>query len=152
MSREGAAQAVESAFSPLHQTLQLTQATQVHQGPIPHPDILAGYDKIVPGAANRILVLAETEALNRNRREDDALQANIRAQDRQLEIAERQTKSVFKSDLVGQVFGFFVCLGCIGAAVYLGVLGHDWLAGALAAIPTGAIVKAFFAEKPKPAK
>jgi len=152
MPRQGASQAVENAFPPQHQTIQVAQATQVHQGPIPHPDVLAGYDRVIPGAAERILVMAETEALNRNRREDDALKANILAQDLQLKISEQQTKSVFRSDLVGQTFGFIVCLGCICATVYLGLLGHDWLAAALAAIPTGATVKAFFAEKPKPAK
>ncbi|MPQ72156.1 DUF2335 domain-containing protein, partial [Pseudomonas sp. MWU12-2323] len=82
------AQAVGAAFQPQQSIL----AQAVYQGPLPHPDILRGYEGIVPGAAERILVLAETEAANRNRREDEALQANIRAQERQLIIAEQQTK------------------------------------------------------------
>ncbi len=94
--------------------------------------------------------MAETEAANRNRREDEALQANIRAQDRQLAISESQTRLVFRSDLIGQIAGFIVCLCSIAGSVYLGLNGHELLATALAAIPTGAIIKAFFAEKPKP--
>lgn len=31
------------------------------QGPLPPPDILSGYDAIVPGAAERILAMAEKQ-------------------------------------------------------------------------------------------
>lgn len=34
-------------------------------GPIPPPEILSGYDHVVPGLANRIAVLAEGEAEHR---------------------------------------------------------------------------------------
>ena len=34
-------------------------------GPLPHPDILEGYDKIVPGAAERIIDMAENEQKHR---------------------------------------------------------------------------------------
>lgn len=34
-------------------------------GPIPPPDLLAGYEKILPGSAERILKMAENQALHR---------------------------------------------------------------------------------------
>jgi len=54
---------------------------------------------------------------------------------------------VFRSDFIGQIAGFAICLICIGSSTYLGVNGHDWLAGAIAAIPTGALIKAFILNK-----
>lgn len=33
---------------------------QMHSGPIPHPDILRGYDLIVPGAGDRLISMVET--------------------------------------------------------------------------------------------
>jgi len=141
------AKAVGNIFQPQQQAIQVAAAAQVHQGPLPPPEVLAGYNRVVPGAAERILVMAETEAVNRNRREDEALQANIRAQDGQLAIAERQTQSVFWCDLFGQGAGLIVCVLCIAGAVYLGLNGHDWLAAALAGIPTAAVIKAFVIDK-----
>lgn len=32
-----------------------------YQGPLPHPDTLKGFEDIIPGAANRILKMAENE-------------------------------------------------------------------------------------------
>lgn len=139
------AQAVGNIFQqqPSPPNIQFAATAQVTQGPYPPPDVLAGYERVLPGAAERILKLAETEAANRNRREDEALQANIRAQDKQLEIAEMQTKTVARSDLCGQIAGLVVCVLCIAGSVYLGLKGHDWLAAFLAGIPTAAVIKAF---------
>ena len=76
-----------------------------------------------------------------------AIDANIATQKNQLALGEKQQKSVFRSDLMGQVFGLIVCLSSIAAAIYLGINGHDWLAGAIAAIPTAAFIKAFALSK-----
>ena len=40
--------------------------TVVSVGPLPSPDILQGYDHVVPGAAERIVVMAENEAKHRH--------------------------------------------------------------------------------------
>jgi len=50
--------------------------TSQFSGPIPPPDALAKYDGIVPGAAERILKMAENEAASRQRN-DDKLVDNI---------------------------------------------------------------------------
>ena len=46
------------------------QASSSFQGPIPHPDHFAQYDKVLPGAAERILKMAESEQANRHKHED----------------------------------------------------------------------------------
>ena len=76
-----------------------------------------------------------------------SIDANIATQQNQLALGEKQQKSVFRSDLIGQVFGLIVCLSSIAAAIYPGINGHDWLAGAIAAIPTAALIKAFALSK-----
>lgn len=123
------------------------QQAEIHTGPLPHPEILKRYDEVVPGGAERIFILAEKEAFSRNRREDEVMRANIEAQERQLGIAEQQTRLAFRSDLIGQIFGMIVCILCVVGAVFLGMNNREWLGGLLAAIPTGAVIKAFFVDR-----
>ena len=52
------------------QTLIIQQASSSFQGPIPHPDHFAQYNKVLPGAAERILKMAEREQENRHKHED----------------------------------------------------------------------------------
>jgi len=53
---------------------QLTQVTQQQfVGPIPPPNILQDYDQIIPGAAKRILIMAEEEAKHQHELEKSAL-------------------------------------------------------------------------------
>lgn len=125
-----------------------TQVTQVtHQGPIPHPEILRGYNDLVSGAAARIIKLAEDESAHRRQVENKALDANIVLQEQNVVIAKQQNKVVNRSDILGQIFGFIICISCVGAAIYLGINGHDWLAGTITAIPSAAVIKSFFSSK-----
>lgn len=121
----------------------LIERRDSYQGLIPPPAILQQFDDLIPGTAARIIQWAEDEQHHRRGLERQAQEANIAAQQRQLGIAESQSRAVFKSDLVGQVLGFLVCLACIAGAIWLATQGHYWVAGALAAIPTAAVIQAF---------
>ena len=133
--------------NPNNQQVIATQTVTHYHGAVPHPDILRGFDDIVPGAAARLIKLAEDESEHRRKLESQSLEANIITQQNQLALGETQQKYVFRSDLVGQVFGLLVCLSSIASAIYLGINGHDWLAGVIAAIPTAALIKAFALSK-----
>lgn len=50
-------------------------------GPIPHPEVLSGYESLVPGAADRIISMAEREQEYRHRIVEKAVDANV-ARDR----------------------------------------------------------------------
>lgn len=128
--------------------ITVTQNTQVFQGPLPHPELLNRYDQIIPGAADRIISMAEAESAHRREQEKATTAANMEAQRRQLEIAELQVRLVHSSDRVGQTFGFLVSVFCLAASVYLGLNGQPILAGALAALPLAAIIRAL-RERPK---
>jgi uncharacterized membrane protein len=115
----------------------------VYQGAIPPPELLARFDEIVPGAAARLILAAETESNHRRKLEQQAQDANIQLQQQQLSIAEYQSKATFNSDALGQILGFLVCALCIAGCVWLALFGFKEAAIALTVIPTAAIIQAF---------
>ena len=56
----------------------LALVSEKHSGPLPHPDILAGYDKLLPGSAERILVMAEEEQRHRHEIENKIISTESR--------------------------------------------------------------------------
>lgn len=54
-------------------SLIVAQATRISSGPIPHPDILRGYEEILPGSADRILSMAEGESKHRHEMEEEII-------------------------------------------------------------------------------
>ena len=50
---------------------------ELFSGPMPHPDILQKYNDIVPGAAERILIMVEKQSIHRQELEKMALQSRI---------------------------------------------------------------------------
>ena len=46
--------------------IQAISTTEQYSGPIPHPKIISGYEEILPGAADRILSMAEKESQHRH--------------------------------------------------------------------------------------
>jgi uncharacterized membrane protein len=57
-------------------SVEIAQAS--FSGPLPHPDILRGYDQVVPGAAERILVMAEEQARHRQSLERTVIEGGSR--------------------------------------------------------------------------
>ena len=43
----------------------IARHTLLHQGPLPHPAVLKQYNDVVPGAAERIMRMAEQQAIHR---------------------------------------------------------------------------------------
>jgi uncharacterized membrane protein len=89
------------------------EVTQV-SGPLPQPDTLAKYNAIVPGAAERILAMAEEDA-------------------RHLQAMERASLSgAYAERRTGQIFGLTIGLSALAVSIIAMVLGHE-----LAAIAIG---------------
>jgi uncharacterized membrane protein len=57
---------------------QQIQQSESFQGPIPPPGILAQYDEIVPGAAERIITLMEKQAAHRMHLERTVIESDVR--------------------------------------------------------------------------
>ncbi|MGY1488846.1 DUF2335 domain-containing protein [Methylobacillus pratensis] len=126
-----------------HQQDHLVAQHTSFEGPVPHPTILQGYEDILPGAAERILVMAENQSQHRIEQEKKVLDANEKIRLMQAEINRSQVRWVGVSDFVGQLFGLVVSLACVGGGVWLVYLEHDWAGAALFSIPIAGIIKAF---------
>lgn len=90
----------------------LLQASRFHKGPLPLPEDLMKYNQICPGAAQRIIKMAENEQKVFNK----------------LRLKE------YRNYRAGMVLGFisFIFLVCLtGWALYL---GQSWVAGVLIAM------------------
>lgn len=121
---------------------------------LPPPSMLQQYDAARPGTSDLLIRWNEEEQAHRRRMETLVIEANIRAQQQQSELAARQVEAqrealmyqaqtVRSSDTRGQHQGWLLCAGAIAGAIYLAIAGHDWVAGVLAAIPTAAIIQSF---------
>lgn len=80
-------------------------------GPLPHPDILQGYKDVVPGAAERILAMAEKQAEHRQKIESKVINKQL-----------AQTS-------LGQWFAFILTIVCIAVGTYLAVNNFTIIAG-----------------------
>lgn len=99
---------------------------EYYSGPLPHPRILEGYEEIIPGAADRILTMAENQASHRQEIEKTAISSNV------------------KDSRLGVVFAFIIgmtgTLGGIYAITQGAVAAGTFITGAsLASIVTSFI-------------
>jgi len=91
---------------------------QVHySGPLPPSTELDQYNQILPGAAERILAMAESEAKHRHALENQQL------------LNENDViKKTFSERRIGQMCGLFVGVFAIAAGVYAAVMELNGLA------------------------
>lgn len=96
---------------------QPTQAviarSQSWSGPLPPPAILQDYEGIVPGAAGRILTMAENN--------NDFL----------IEIDREALRSEYTERRLGQIFGFLIALVAIIGSICLAFNGYEHTASIL---------------------
>lgn len=59
-------------------TTQFSAQMAFHSGPIPPPEILQNYDQVLPGAAERILAMAENQSAHRQRLEEKYIACEAR--------------------------------------------------------------------------
>ncbi len=89
------------------------RTTESYSGPLPPAEQLAAYDKVEPGAANRIIVMAEEYAKHNRELERTAL--NLEG----------------KTRLRGQLFGVLVVLAVLGTCLLALDFGYETFAIAL---------------------
>jgi uncharacterized membrane protein len=85
--------------------VQVVQETQIHHGPMPSPQDFAAYERALPGAADRILKMAETQATHRQGLERFAVRGD------------------YYKAMMGTVLGYIAFAGSMFGAIYL--LFHD---------------------------
>jgi len=87
-------------------------AQQQISGPIPSPDVLRQYEAMSPGAADRLLRLAEQEAEHRRKMEMEIIL-----------LQGRDQSSYRRSEFWGQIFGFAIGAITVIGAVFSAVHG-----------------------------
>jgi len=70
-------------------------------GPLPHPDILVKYNEAHPGAADRIIAMAEKQAAHRQ------------------ELESRVISTSCQNAKRGPIYGFVICMTAISGGIYL---------------------------------
>jgi uncharacterized membrane protein len=94
-------------------------------GPLPHPKHLAEYDRVLPGAANRIIAMAEKEQEHRHQWED------------------RSLKFDFSYSILGIILGFLIALALLILAYVSSQSGHPTVSMAFLAASTVGMVASF---------
>ena len=94
----------------------------VHQmaafsGPLPHPDTLKRFDEVVPGAAERILTMAEEQSVHRRALETKVVDSDI-------------ARSKW-----GQILGFCIAVAGLAASAWIAVYGSA-VAGGIIGVGT----------------
>lgn len=122
-----------TTISPPHQgqsgqptgTITRQQAGFHHEGPIPPPFLMDGYEKIVPGAAERILAMAERQAIHRQTLELIAV------------------KSGSRDSLLGLIFGLTIALFTVACGSYCVLQGYSVPGTIFGGIGLGGLVGVF---------
>ena len=94
-------------------------------GPLPHPEDLAKYDQIVPGAADRIIKMAENEMRHRHRNED------------------KLTNGMIWTTVLSMIFAFFIAAALAGLSFFLAYRGYYAASASVAVGSIAAVVSAF---------
>lgn len=89
-----------------NQVIQVTRA-ELFTGPLPHPDILAKYNSVVPGSAGRIISMAENQSAHR------------------ISLEKRVINSDIDNSKRGQIFGFIIALAGLVISFELILKGYQ---------------------------
>ncbi len=77
-------------------------------GPLPSPEMMKQYEGILPGAADRIVTMAEKQSEHRQ------------------EMEKIVTKAETRDSLLGVLSGFLLGVLMIGGGIYLAIIGHSY--------------------------
>lgn len=82
-------------------------------GPLPHPQNFEGYEKVLPGSADRIIKMTESQVNHR------------------INIEGQIVKRSLNQKTLGIIIGGVATVIILFVATYLALKGHDWLAGVM---------------------
>lgn len=103
-------EAVHDQFNPpqLNPSHQVTLHQSSFSGPIPSPEVLEKYNQILPGAAGRIITMAEGEGNHRRAQEKKQLASDSDARKFALETDRQTIVRSFDIQRRGQWLGFVI--------------------------------------------
>jgi uncharacterized membrane protein len=114
---------------PAQKRTQQQIVQQEFRGPVPPPAVLEGYENILPGAAERILSMAENDAEHQREIEKDALNYQ------------------YKENRRGQYFGIIVVALCMIAVMVALFFGYEKAASIIGGTTVVGLVTVFVVGK-----
>lgn len=81
---------------------------EIFSGPIPHPRLLAEYEKLMPGSMDRFMKMAEQQQEHRIKLEDAAINSQLKSNNR------------------GQIFGFVLATLVVLGGIGMAFIGMPW--------------------------
>lgn len=112
--------------------VQQTTLTEIVSGPIPHPRLLREYNKLIPGAAERIMSMAEKQ-------QDSRISAEKETREAKFKIAMEEIK--IKRN--GQAIALLVILIIFGLVCLFTFTGHETIAIIILGIGIASLASAF---------
>lgn len=81
---------------------------RIHIGPLPSPETLEQYSKIIPNGAERIMIMTEKQS------------------DHRMYLEKKVISGQMLQSNIGQILAFLIGIAALSASVYMVVNGHDW--------------------------
>lgn len=103
-----------------------------HTGPLPHPDILRGYEETLPGAAERVLEMAEKEQNHRIDMENKLQEADSRDSLLGIKFAYRISMTVTIVGAIIVIVSLFMRQNIAGI-IFGGAMSLSGMSGVVAA-------------------
>jgi len=107
---------------------QLLAVGEAWSGPLPHPEALAGYARLLPDAPERILAMAEKDISSR------------------IDRADRLTNASIKTASRGQLAAISLTFVAIVAAIVFFAVGNVVAGGILVSLPVVMLVRALLGQ------
>jgi len=114
--------------------------SEMHQGPLPPARTLAGYEKVLPGAAERVVRMAEIEQEHRH-----AMQKQ--QQEKSLELQKTAVNAQISIDKTGQLYAFIIAMAILVISAILAFLGHEGIASVLVGVDMVGLAAVFITGK-----
>lgn len=119
---------------------QVITAKETFHGPLPHPDILARYESILPGIADRIVRMAETEQNARH----SAINQDAKNKSTLVDIAAKESAGALEAQKKGQNIGLAISLVCVLCAIVCALMDKPTIVTcAFLAVPTASLIGSF---------
>jgi uncharacterized membrane protein len=113
-----------------------------YSGPLPSAEQIEHYERTYNGAAKLLFEKFAEEQTHRHELEKADSKTNTAAVDKYYGIRDKEVKSDFIGNILGQILSTGICIAGLGACVYLSMNGHEWAAIAVVAIPFAGIIRA----------
>ena len=105
-------------------------------GPVPPPEMLAQYEKILQGSADRIFTMTEKRINHSIEMEKGVFMLEKENVPKQIQQGAR-----------GQIFSFILCAGLIVLAAFCVYKGENWVAGTIVAFTIASVAALFITGK-----